>query len=117
MASRKEQKERLRAERVQHEAEEKARQQRQRLVQYGSAVAFLAVCVVAVLIVVSQSGSGGTGAGAGGAVQDVSLVDSQLKGIPQNGTVLGDPKARVTIVEFGDLKCPICKAFSFQIAP
>ena len=117
MASRKEQKERLRAERLKREAEEKAKQQRQRLVRYGSGAAFLAICVVAVLIVVSQSGSGGTGAGAGGAVQDASLVENQLKGIPQHGTVLGDPKAKVTVVEFGDLKCPICKAFSFQIAP
>ena len=90
---------------------------RQRLKQYGSAAAFLAICVVAVLIIVSQSGSGASGAGAGGAVQDASLVQRQLNGIPQQDMVLGDRKSKVTVVEFGDLQCPVCKAFSLQIAP
>jgi protein-disulfide isomerase len=117
VASRREQKEQLKAQRLRREAEEQAKQRRQRLVQYGTGAAFLAVCVVAVLIIVSQSGSGGSGAGAGGDVQDVSLVQDQLQGIPQRGAVLGDPKAKVTVVEFGDLQCPVCKAFSFDTAP
>jgi protein-disulfide isomerase len=117
MASRKEQKEQLRADRLRREAEEQATRRRQRLIQSGSGAAFLAICVVAVLIIVSQSGGGGSGAGAGGDVQDVSLVQKQLKGIPQHGTVLGDPKSTVTVVEFGDLQCPVCKVFSFQISP
>ena len=117
MASRKEQKEQLRTERLEREAEEQAKRRRQRLVQYGSAAAFLAICAVAVLIIVSQSGSGGTGAGAGGDVQDVSLVHKQLKGIPQHDTVFGDSSSKVAVVEFGDLQCPICQAFSFEVAP
>jgi protein-disulfide isomerase len=117
VASRKGKKEQLRTERLKREAEEQAKLRRQRLRQYASGAAFLAVCVVAVLIVVSQSGSGASGAGAGGDVQDASLVQQQLKGIPQQDTVLGDPKAKVTVVEFGDLQCPVCKAFSLQIAP
>ena len=107
MASRKEQKEQLRAERLAREAEEQAKERRQRLVQYGSAAAFLAVCVVAVLIIVSQSGGGNS---AGAAPRTPALVEQQLKGIPQHGTVLGDPKAKVTVVEFGDLQCPVCQA-------
>jgi hypothetical protein len=31
--------------------------------------------------------------------------------------VLGDPKAKVSVIEFGDLQCPVCKEFSFQVAP
>ena len=114
MATRKEQKEQLRAERLAREASEQAKQRRQRLVQYGSAAAFLAICVVAVLIIVSQSG-GGNSAGSGS--KDAALVEQQLKGIPQHGTVLGDPKAKVTVVEFGDLQCPVCQAFSVETAP
>ena len=114
MTGRKEQKERLRAERLQREAQEQAKQRRRRrLVQYGSGAAFLAVCAVAVLIVVSQSGGGAAGSGH----KDARLVEQQLRGIPQRGTVLGDPKARVRVVEFGDLQCPVCQAFSFQVAP
>jgi protein-disulfide isomerase len=39
-------------------------------------------------------------------------IETLLSGIPQSGTVLGDPAARVTITLFGDLECPICRAFS-----
>jgi protein-disulfide isomerase len=113
MASRKEQKEQLRAKRLAREAEEQAKQRRQRLIQYGSAAAFLAICVVAVLIIVSQSGGGSAGSGS----KDAGLVEQQLKGIPQHGTVLGDPKAKVTVIEFGDLQCPVCQAFSVETAP
>jgi protein-disulfide isomerase len=113
VASRKEQKEQMRAERLRREAEDQAKQRRQRLIQYGSGAAFLAICAVAILIVVSQSGGGSAGSG----TADAALVEQQLKGIPQHGTVLGDPKSKVTVVEFGDLQCPVCKAFSFDVAP
>jgi protein-disulfide isomerase len=113
MATRKEEKERLRAQRVQRQAEEQARRRRQRLIQYGSGAAFIAICVVAVLIIVSQSGGGSAGSG----TKDAGLIERQLQGIPQHGTVLGDPKAKVTVIEYGDLQCPVCKAFSFEVAP
>jgi protein-disulfide isomerase len=116
VASRKEQKGELRAQRLAKEEQGQGAARRERLVQYASGAAFLAVCAVAVLIVVSQLG-GASGAGAGGPVQDVSLVDNQLKGIQQNGLVLGDPNANVSVIEFGDLQCPVCKQFSFQAAP
>jgi protein-disulfide isomerase len=118
MASRKDQKEQLRAERVAREKEEQAAARRKRLIQYGALAGLLAVVVVAALIIASQNnGSDSSGAGAGGDVADVSLVDSQLKGLPQNGLVLGDPNAKVSVIEFGDLQCPVCKEFSFQVAP
>jgi protein-disulfide isomerase len=113
MASRKEQKERLREERLAREAQEQTKERRQRLIQYGSGAAFLAICVIAVLIIVSQSGGGSAGSG----TNDSAVIAQQLKGIPQHGTVLGDPKARVTVVEFGDLQCPVCQAFSVDTAP
>jgi len=94
MASRKEQKERVCAQRLRREAEEQAAARRRRLIQYGSGAGLLAVIVVVVAIVVSQSGSSASGAGAGGNVVDASLVSNQLQGIPQSDTVLGDPGAR-----------------------
>jgi protein-disulfide isomerase len=45
------------------------------------------------------------------------LVKRQLQGIPQSGMVLGDPKAKVTLYEFGDLKCPVCNGLSEEIVP
>jgi protein-disulfide isomerase len=113
MATRKEQKDQLRAHRLRQEAEEQAKRRRQRLVQYGSAAAFLAICAVAILIIVSQSGGGSAGSG----TKDAGLIERQLKGIPQDGTVLGEPKAKVTVIEYGDLQCPVCKDFSLEVSP
>jgi protein-disulfide isomerase len=114
VASRKDQKERLRAERLRKEAEAQEQQRRRRLVQVGGGAAFAAICIVAVLVVVSQSTAGGS---AGSGTEGAGLIGRQLSGIPQGGTVLGDPKARVTVVEYGDLQCPVCKEFSLDVAP
>jgi len=118
MTSRRDQKEKLRADRLAREAEEQAVARRKRLVQYGALAGLLAVVVVAALIIASQNNGGeATGAGAGGDVSDTSLVSKQLEGIPQQDSVLGDPKAKVNVIEYGDLQCPVCKEFSFQVAP
>jgi protein-disulfide isomerase len=105
--------ERLRAHRLEREqSEAQANARRRRLIQLGSGAVFLAIVVVAVLVVVSQNNSGGSGS-----VEDVGLVDKLLSGIPQKGTMLGDPKSKVTLYEYGDLQCPICKEYSEQFLP
>jgi protein-disulfide isomerase len=88
-------------------------ERRRRLLQVGSAAAFLVVAVVLVLIVVSANETSGGDT----ELEGVGPVKKQLRGIPQSGMVLGDPSARVTLVEFGDLKCPVCKGFSEEIIP
>ena len=87
---------------------------RRRLGQIASGAVFLAVCVAAVLIVVSQIGSG---SGGDTDLEDVALVSQQLQGIRQHGTVLGNPQAKVKIVEYADLQCPICRGLSIDVAP
>jgi protein-disulfide isomerase len=88
---------------------------RTRARQIASGVVFLAVCAIAVLVVVSQIG--GSGSGGDTKLEDVGLVQQQLHGIPQHGTVLGDPKATVRVTEYGDLQCSVCKGFSESVAP
>jgi protein-disulfide isomerase len=102
-----------REERLRAEGESEQGERRKRLLQLGSAAVFLAIVVVAVLIVVSANKTSGGDTN----LEDVGLVASQLKGIPQNDLVLGDPSAKVTLYEFGDLKCPVCKGFSEEIVP
>jgi len=102
-----------REERLQAESEGGREERRKRLLQIASAAIFIAVVVVAVLIVISNNG----GSGGDTNLEDVGLVKQDLQGIPQNGLALGDPKAKVTLYEFGDLQCPVCKAFSEQVVP
>ena len=66
------------------------------------------------LIVVSGSDNSG---GDAENVQQAGTVDRLLDGIPQHGLVLGDPQAKVALVEFGDLQCPVCKGFSEEFIP
>ena len=40
-----------------------------------------------------------------------------LQGIPQQGLSLGRPNAPVTLVEYGDLQCPICRAYTVATLP
>jgi protein-disulfide isomerase len=118
MEGRHDQRERLRAERQATESGEAAAQlARKRRVQYLSLAAFAAVAVIVALIVISQSGGSDDGGGAPSMVQGAAQVDSELSGIPQDGQVLGDSNAPVTVVEFGDPQCPVCKAFSQEVAP
>jgi protein-disulfide isomerase len=116
MASRKEQKEQARAARIAQEQATAANAQRRRRLQIlGGAVA-VAVIVVVVAIVISIGG-GATKTGSSlttgpQAQAAVKAVDAELAGIPQSGTTLGKPSAKVTLIYFGDLQCPICKAFT-----
>lgn len=101
-----------REQRLREEGEAQGQEKRQRLLKLGAAVAFLAIVAVAGGVVISQTQSGG-----GGSLTDVRLVRNQLEGIPQSGMVLGQPSAKVTLVEFGDLQCSACKYYSEEIIP
>jgi protein-disulfide isomerase len=92
--------------------------ERKRRVQYLSIAAFAAVAVIVALIVISQSGGGDNNTPTTSAnVQGVAQVNSELQGLSQSGQTLGDSSAPVTVTEFGDPQCPVCKAFSEQVAP
>ncbi len=79
--------------------------------QMLAGVVLAAVAVVAVAIAISSSG-GGTKATPSAFKSAASTVDSQLAGIPQSGLTLGSPSAKVTVTEYGDLQCPVCKDFA-----
>jgi protein-disulfide isomerase len=103
-----------REERLQEEQKAGASERRQLLIKLASAAAFLVLVVVAVLIVISQSESDG---GDAGNIVDAKVVDQELAGIAQKGMVLGDPGAKVRLLEFADLQCPVCKGYSEEVLP
>ena len=47
----------------------------------------------------------------------VDSIDAMLKGIPQNGIELGNPNAKVTLVEFSDPQCPYCGDWARSVFP
>jgi protein-disulfide isomerase len=114
MASRKEQRQVARAARARLAGEDLARARRQRLLRLGAASVLAAAIVIAVAIVISQSGDD---SGGDETVEGVSSVQDELRGLEQQGLTLGDPDAKVTVVEFGDLQCPVCKTYSEEIIP
>lgn len=96
------------------EAEEARLARRRRLVQLGAVTVLLAAVLIAVLIAVSQGGGEG---GDATSIDGAAAVNRDLAGIPQRGSALGDPGAAVTVSEFADLQCPVCKQYSEQVIP
>lgn len=88
-------------------------ERRQRLLQLAAGAAFLAAAVVLVLIVVNSSGNGGDAKN----IEGKAEVNRLLAGIPRQKMVLGDPRAPVTLIEFGDLQCPVCAGFAKEVLP
>jgi len=82
----------------------------------GGTIAIAIVIVVVAIIVSSSGGSGKSGIpkSSGGRAQVVSAVSSLLAGIPESGATLGNPKAPITMTYYGDLECPVCRAFTLQ---
>jgi protein-disulfide isomerase len=116
MEGRRDERERLRAQRQAAESQDTSRLARKRRIQYLALAAFAAVAVIVILIVISQSG--GTSSSSPPAnVTGAAQVDTELKGIPQTGQVLGDSGAPVTVIEYGDPQCSSCKFFSENVAP
>lgn len=113
--SNKKEREKRREERLAEEAKASGGDRRTRLLQIGAGAVFLAIIAVVVVIVVAGSSSDGGGDAEN--LQEISEVDSLVKGIPQTKLVLGDTKAPVELIEYGDLQCPVCKTYSEEILP
>jgi protein-disulfide isomerase len=67
----------------------------------------LALVVAGLLVFVLLSGDSPAGkvTASPQEIRAIERTDALLAGIPQNGVVLGDPKAPVTLQFFGDLQC------------
>jgi protein-disulfide isomerase len=116
MASRKEQKEQARQRRLAEEQAATERVRRQRRMQMLGGAVVIAIAVVAVAIAVSSGGSKPAGIihNKHEASKTFQQVSSLLSDIPQSGATLGNPKAPVTVVYYGDLECPICQQFTLS---
>jgi protein-disulfide isomerase len=117
--TRKERREQARSERRALEAAAAAQAARRtRMIQLGSVVGVVVVIIAVILIATGGGGSSSAPkVGSAKANEQARTVSTLLKGIPQSGNVLGNPKAPVTMQYFGDLECPICKEFTLGALP
>src|SRR6476620_4771283 len=98
MASRGEEKEQARADRLAaEESAHRADRRRARLMRLGLIVA-VAVIVVVVAIVASGGSKSSSNTSAGGS--DTAATAALFKGVPQKGITLGTASAPATLIEF-----------------
>jgi protein-disulfide isomerase len=117
MASRIEEKQRAREARLDAErAAQREAKRRTSLLRLGLVLGLAAVVVV-IAIVVSGGSDKTTTASGGGSSTSASSATSLFSDIPQKGVMLGDAKAKATLIEFADLQCPFCAEYSKQALP
>ncbi len=114
MASRKEQKEAARQRRLAEEQARAERARRDRRLRMLGGTVIAAIAVVAVAIAISSGGGSPNVVKPNSpeAKKAQTTINTLLAGIPQQGNTLGSPSAKVTITEYGDLVCPVCKSFA-----
>jgi protein-disulfide isomerase len=77
----------------------------------------IAVAIAVVLAIVFTGGSSGSTDATGSTLPDSATIASQFEGIPQQGNILGKANAPVTMVEYIDLQCPVCRQFETEVMP
>lgn len=112
--SNKREREKRREERLHEETKVDSKDRRQRMLQLGAGAVFLVVVAVVVLIVVNAASND---SGGDTQLEGIAATDGLLAGVEQEKLVVGDPKAKVNLIEFGDLQCPVCKSYSEEILP
>lgn len=112
--SNKREREKRREQRLQEETKVDSGERRTRLLQFGAGAVFLAIVAVVILIVVNGNKDSG---GDAQNLKEIDTVNRLFTGIPQEGLVLGDPKAKVELIEYGDLQCPVCKSYAEEFLP
>lgn len=126
MPTRREVRRRDQRERERHEATKREQAvRRRRLRPIGVIVGVVALVAVAGVGVMLLAGGGDDNEPTDVAATPVpvpeitgdDLVKEEFDGIEQSGSMLGDPEAPYTLVEFGDLVCPPCATYSKDILP
>ena len=119
VSSRQQQKAEARERRLAAERERDAQQRRRRAVRLA---VFAVVAIAAIVAIVLVAGGGGDSesdkaADSGGSVAGAAESRQLFEGIPQDGTSLGSPKAKLVLTEYADLQCPFCAQYATEILP
>jgi protein-disulfide isomerase len=90
------------------------------LIGAAAAVVLIVVAIVLGFVLTGGDSSSGSTPARGSlvnALPSAAEVNDNLKGIPQQGNVLGSPNAPVTLAEYIDLQCPACQQFETRVMP
>jgi protein-disulfide isomerase len=119
--SKRERREAARQARIDAEAAAVATARRNRRLRMLGIVLAGAVVLVVIAIVVSSGGSSSKTTPPppqkGELVSGQNASAALLGGIPQHGIELGQPSAPLTLVQFEDLQCPFCRAYTVDEFP
>jgi protein-disulfide isomerase len=85
------------------------------LIAAGAAAVVVLVLVGASLLL-RDNGSGSSTDAVGGQT-GIEEASALIDGIPQDRAVLGSSKAKVTMIQFEDLQCPICRRYQAEGFP
>jgi protein-disulfide isomerase len=76
-----------------------------------------AVGLVIALIIVQQVTKGDSNRPDPSNLTGLAEVQAEFSGLTERAGTLGTSSAKVTITEYGDLRCPICKSFDNDVVP
>ena len=74
-----------------------------------------AIVLVVAIVVASQISNNSNKSSADNIKTD--SIAEMLQGVPQKGISLGDPKAKLTLVEISDPQCPYCADWAREVFP
>jgi len=83
----------------------------------AAAVGIAGIAAAIALAVAFTGGSSSPSLTTVSTLPDAGSVIQLFTGIPQQGNVLGKASAPVTMVEYIDLQCPVCRAFETEVMP
>jgi len=76
-----------------------------------------AVVLVIALIIVQQVTKGDSNRPDPSNLTGLAEVQAEFDGLTETAGTIGKPSAKVTITEYGDLRCPVCKNFDNEVVP
>jgi protein-disulfide isomerase len=80
-------------------------------------IALAVAAVVAAALIVGSIVLRGGSDSSSGTTGTTSSGTALVAGIPQSGTILGNPDAKVTMVQYEDFQCPICREYTVDALP